>query len=334
MKFFMLLTALSLFAWAGDFSKAQDNYTKSRTAINGIEAFKTDHGWLAFSPTPIDNSLVVRSNPNLGLYLLKSNKEAPSLSILNKTPKEVASFKASSFSKNRILDEQYGMDDLAQLKIPAPVGSMILGHCGTLRGFVAQNGVVTSRYINDFIFKKDNYTTLGFRLKASKEGMKVESVNPFFSYNPFKIDDVIIYHDAKKESMYALTDSILRSKVGTKHYFLVKRGKSFKHLEVIAKKRYGGGVFGDTFLEYFGLNFDKNLGFIQASKNSQASKLLLRKGDKLIAINGVNIVDNRALRIYLSTVDIGKPLRLLMQRSGLQFFITVSTHNLITTSQK
>lgn len=334
MKRIALLVCVISLGFAGDFMQAQKNYKNSSITVKGVPAFKTDKGWLAFSVVPIDSSVVKRSDPNLGLYLLKSKQKAPVLKVLNKNPKEVATVTAKNHIKNRVIQEQYGLSDLAQLQRRVPVGNVIMGNCATLRGFSAKDGFVSSRFINDFMYKKDNYTTVGFRLKGSKKGMVVASVNPFFEYNPFEVGDLILYHDAKKESMYALTDSVLRSRRGARHFFLVKRGKSIRHLQVIAKKRFGGGIYADTFLEHLGFNFTKNLDFVFATKNSFAAHLHLKRGDQLIAINNQKVKSDKAIRGILSSIDLGVPLRVLMQRGNFQFFIHIPTTTMITAETK
>ena len=91
-------------------------------------------------------------------------------------------------------------------------------------------------------------------------------------------------------------------------------------LSAKSQKREGGGFLSDTFLEFLGLYFDKNLFLTKIEK--KALKYQLKLGDKLLQINHKKIRTKEEILEIL--VNKNKSLSLLFLRDQFQFFLTVN----------
>ena len=76
----------------------------------------------------------------------------------------------------------------------------------------------------------------------------------------------------------------------------------------------------DTFLELFGLSFDKDLKIVTLTK--QAAKYGIKIGDRLISVEGIDIKKEQDILDVLN--DTKKSINLLFQRGGFQFFVKVN----------
>jgi hypothetical protein len=325
-----LLLLLNFFSnlWADDFANCRKEVKKSYKFSQGHHHYKSRYGWLLFSEKPIKNYL--RSEPLLGLYLLSEPQKNKALKVIQRHPQEVASITQAAFQKNRIIYEGLGLDELALLKEPSYKGTAVFGACCTIRGFVTSFGVVTSDYMLRFLEDKKPFATAGMRIKKQKGKIVVTEINPFFESNPFKVGDQILYMDGKKHSLASLTRKILFSKVGSKHYFRVKRQGTEVGLQIFLKERLGGGVLGETYLEQYGLRVNPHLEIISIDKGSFVQKMGLKTGDVLKSLNNQNVNSDKELRsLLLKGIPEGK-MRLLFQRNGLQFSIFVPNNIMLT----
>ena len=148
----------------------------------------------------------------------------------------------------------------------------------------------------------------------------VKSSNPFMNNNPFKKDDCILALDDKivKDSASFMRD-ILFSKIGSKHKVKIKRGSKTLIFNVTSQKRFGGGYLSDTFLEFLGISFDKNLFITKIEKKAEMYELIV--GDKLLQINGETIKTEQDILDKLANSK--ESSSLLFQRRQFQFFIEV-----------
>jgi len=298
--------------------------------IEGHHALYTKKGWLVFSETPLAKSHVIKSNKLLGLYLVSGKPSQTKINVYNRFPKEVALITPYSIRPNTIISESFGVESLGKLKkiISAPFA--IMGRCCSLRGFNSSKGVVTSEWIKTFLERKDSRVgSVGVRFKQSKKGIIVKQKNPFIKYNGLRVGDVILTHNKKKVSLDTLEKRIALGKIGSMQTFKITRAGKVDTLKVSLKERLGGGVLGDTFLEFLGLSFNQQLEVIAVKKNSLANKLKLLPQDKIILLDGKRFTHDKELRAYLSTYQLPKErLELLIQRDGLQIFIYIPRHEL------
>jgi PDZ domain-containing secreted protein len=112
---------------------------------------------------------------------------------------------------------------------------------------------------------------------------------------------------------------ILFSKIGSSHVVKSKRGSKVLRLKMKSSKRNGGGYLSDTFLEFLGISFDKNLQIIKIEE--KAKKYQLKLGDRLIQVNQKNITtQNEILKLISQSKESSN---LLFQRDAFQFFVSI-----------
>lgn len=326
----VFLTLLTT-SFASDFNHCHQEVKKSYKFSHDNHYYKTKYGWLVFSNKQVDG--FIRSEPLLGLYLLKDTSKKQSIKVLNKYPKDVATISFETMKRNRIINEGLGIDILAKLKYESFQGAGIFGACCTLRGINTNLGAVTSDYILRFLRDKKRFASAGMRLSKIKGKLIVTDVNPFFASNPFKKGDEILYFDGYKYSLKSLTKKILFSKVGSKHYFRIKRKGSMVKIAIFFKERLGGAILADTYLEHYGFQFDTKLDIVSVRKDSIVGKLGLLPGDRLKAINNIQMKHDSDIRGFLDKAIKTEKMRLLMQRDGLQFNIYLPS-NIMLTLQK
>jgi len=324
----LLLLNFSPLLFAANFDNCHKDVKKSYKFSQNRHFYHTKFGWLVYSKEPLKT--FDRSEPLLGLYLFNDKDKKHQLKVLNRYPKDVASISFETKKTNRIVNEGLGIDTLAELKHKSFSGAGIFGSCCTLRGINTDNGVVTSDYILRFLKDKKRFASAGVRLHLVKGKIKIAAVNPFFASNPFKKGDEIIYFDGYKLSLEKLTKRILFSKIGSKHYFRIKRnGKDLK-VAIFFKERLGGAILADTYLEHYGFQFDTNLRIVSVRKNSIVGKLGLLSGDRLKSINNVSVKDDASVRALLAKAVKTEKMRLLIERDGLQFNIYLPSNIMLT----
>ena len=324
----LLFLTLSTFSFAGDFDHCHQEVKKSYQYSQNRHFYHTTYGWLVFSTKPVEG--FVRSEPLLGLYLLKDRTKKPIVKVLNKYPKDVASISFETMKRNRIINEGLGIDRLALLKQKSFLGAGIFGACCTLRGINTHLGVVTSDYILRFLREKKRFATAGMRVDEIKGKLIVTAVNPFFASNPFKKGDEILYFDGYKYSLESLIKKILFSNIGSKHYFRVKRQGKIVNVAIFFKERLGGAILADTYLEHYGFQFDTDLAVVSVRKDSIVGKLGLLPGDILKAINNIQMKSDEDIRSFLNQGIKTEKMRLLIERDGLQFNIYLPSNIMLT----
>ena len=320
-RFAYLFITLNLFTtlYADEFAHCFTQVKQSYKYSQSKHLYHTKYGWILFSPTFVDDAL--RSEPLLGLYLMDESKGGQRLKMLDRHPNDVAAITSITVLKNHIVNEGLNLDHLAVLKKKSYKGLGLFGACCTLRGFVADEGVVTSEMMLHFLRDNKRFATAGIRLEKIKGKTLVQSVNPFFASNPFRVGDEILYFDGKKRSFDTLTKEILFAKVGSKHQFRVKRNGSSEGLQIYLKKRLGGGVLAETYLEQYGLRMDSNLNIVVIDDKSVASSLGLMVGDTLKSIDNKVVSSDSSVRALFAKGRPTKLMRLLIERKGLQFSV-------------
>lgn len=270
----------------------------------------------------IPNAKIIKHDPYLSLYLVEDRKKFKHPFRVNmKLSLGTAGVNKKRAIEGKILKHQVGLNSLATYSELLPVPSMILTSCCALEGIVTPRGIIEKEYINRFLkIKKVTYSDIGIRVKDEKKLVIVTASNPFMKSNPFEKDDCILELDGKKVKNSAiLMRDILFSKIGSTHKVKIKRDNKVLIVNVKSQLRKGGGCLSDTFLEFLGISFDKNLNIVKIEK--KALRYALRLGDKLLQINGVKVKKERNISEILEKSK--KSSKLLFQREQFQFFVTL-----------
>ena len=224
--------------------------------------------------------------------------------------------------EGEITKHQIGLNNFATYSEAIFTPSILLNSCCALEGIVTPRGIIEKEYIERFLkVKKVSYADIGIRVSDDGKVVIVSASNPFMDNNPFKKNDCILEFDGKKvKNSASLMRNILFSKIGSTHKVKIKRDSKLLTMSVKSQNRDGGGFLSDTFLEFLGLSFDKNLYVTKIEK--KALKYQLELGDKLLQINGENIKTEQDILEKLANSK--KSSNLLFQRRNFQFFVSVN----------
>lgn len=325
LKLFIALNILflNLYACRGGFDSCKQKIIDSKSIKNQkLQIIIAKHKRLVFSDTT-PKAKILKHDKFLNLYLIKDKKgfKYP-FRINNKLTLGTAAVNKKMVLEGKILKHQVGLNQLAKYNQTLFSPSILLNSCCALEGIVTPNGIIEKEYITRFLkIKKVQYSDIGIRVKDTKKLVKVYASNPFMKNNPFKVDDYILSFDGKKvTNASSLMRWILFCKVGSKHKVKIRRYAKVLSVNVVTKKRYGGGFISDTFLEFLGLSFDKTLHVEKISKKAQKYQLLL--GDQLIQINEEDVKTKEDILKKLQKSK--KSTYLLFQRDNFQFFIRVN----------
>ena len=288
--------------------------------VQGVEGMATTSGILYINSDFVPLDAIY--DPITGLYLFPKKPHPKPLKVLNRYPKEVALYTKDGYKPNKITKEALSLSSLATLQYPSSEQHVVMGQCCTLRGFNTPWGVITSEYINHFLSRPTKtWSSAGITLSAHTQGAKVVDVDPFFAYNAFKVGDIILLHEGKKVQADTLEKSLQFAQLGTIQRFKVSRNNQTIEVAQTLKTKLGGGVIAKTYLEHFGMRFDKNLKIHSILPTSHASTQGLARGDRLRAIDGVYVTSEEEVRRYVSTHKLGEKIELILERAGLQFFV-------------
>ena len=240
-----------------------------------------------------------------------------------KIPMGIASVNNERAIEGKIRRHQIGLNKFALFNEVLFTPSLLLTSCCSLEGFVTPEGIIEKEYIDRFIkIKKVTYSDIGIRVKDASKLVIVDAINPFLEGNNFQLEDCILTFDGKKvDSASSLMKWILFSKIGSSHRVKIKRGSKYLTLKMKSSSRNGGGYLSDTFLEFLGISFDKNLNII--SIKPKAKSYQLKIGDKLIQINQKKITTEAQILKMLSEAK--ESSNLLFERDGFQFFVKIKS---------
>lgn len=319
---FVLLT-LQASSCRGGYDSCKQKIIDSKSIINQSLQFPINkHQRVIFSTTS-PHAKILKHDPYLSLYLIEDKKgfKYPFKINYNLTLGTAGVDKKMAL-EGKILKRQVGLNSFAKYSEPLFVPSLLLTSCCSLEGIVTPRGIIEKEYIDRFVKVKEvSYADIGIRVEDINRAIIVNAVNPYMKANPFKLGDSVLEFDGKKVKTGAvLMRKILFCKIGSTHKVKVKRGREILTLKVKGQKRYGGGYLSDTFLEFLGLSFDKNLYIVKIEK--KAEKYGLKLGDKLLQINQKEITNEEDI---LKTISQSKNAsNLLFQREQFQFFIRVN----------
>ena len=325
LRLFILLNLLllNLYACKGGYEsckqKIKDSYSIENAQLN--LSVKKHQRLIYSTKKPVGK--ILKHDPYLSLYLVEDKKGFKYPFTINyRLALGVAGVDKKMAIEGKIKKHQVGLNHLATFSEPLSVPSVLLTSCCSLEGVVTPKGIIEKEYIDRFLkVKKVEYADIGIRVEDKKRKVIVNAINPFIQDNPFKVNDRILSFDAKKVyNASTLIRWILFSKIGSTHTVKIQRNSKILTLKVKSQNRYGGGKLSDTFLEFLGLSFDKNLRLVKIEP--KAKKYQLKLGDKLIQINQKNISSEAEILKIISQTK--ESSYLLFERYNFQFFVKVN----------
>lgn len=227
--------------------------------------------------------------------------------------KKVRLFNKEGQTNAVIQKRQCGLRLFGRLQPSAQTGTLLHGMCCHGLGLVVPRGVLGPKYINHLL-QSDTpvFGDVGFRVD---ESMRVRFVNPYYDIDIQKGMKITGF-----ENRCAYEDAINLHEVGTTVTLVTAReGKK----EFNVYKRFGGGHVSDTFLEPFGMRFDKNLQISTISKGTTAWQKGLRKGDILVEIEHKSVSTPNEVKAELTKQQDKESITYLFERDGFQFFIHI-----------
>jgi len=281
------------------------------------------HQRVVFSTTT-PHAKILKYDPFLSLYLIEDKKGFRYPFRINmRIPLGLAVVDNKMAIEGKVLQKQIGLNSFATFSEPLFYPSILTNSCCTLEGIVTPQGIIQKEYIKRFLkVKKVEYGDIGVRVEQYKRCIRVKAYNPFIKNNPFRVGDCILKLDTKKvKDASSFMQKILFSKIGLFHKVEIKRASKLLTFKVKTKKRRGGGYLSDTFLEFLGISFDKNLHIVSIQK--KAEKYQLKLGDKLVQVNSKNVTNEEDILNNISQNK--KQTYLLFERDGFEFFIRVGS---------
>lgn len=317
------LLLLNLYACKGGYNSCQKKINDSNAISNKILSFPVKkHQRVLFSRTSPD-AKILKHDPFLSLYLVEDKKgfKYP-FKINHRLRLGTAVVNKKSSLEGKVLKKQVGLNSFAIFSESLSPPALLLTSCCSLEGIVTSKGIVEKEYIERFInTQKVSYSDIGIRVKDENKLVLIKAVNPFMKGNPFRVNDCVLEFDGKKvKDSATLMRDILFSRVGSEHSVKVKRANKVLTFKVSSLKRKGGGYLSDTFLEFIGLSFDKDLNIVKIEKKAQ--KYGLKLGDKLLQINKKNITNEEEILKIISQDK--NSSHLLFQRDNFQFFVKIN----------
>lgn len=312
---------LNLYACEGGYTSCINKVKHSSSIQNKTLSIPiSKYKRLVFSHTK-PKEKILKYDPYLSLYLIKSKKSFKYPFKINmRYPSGIAVVTNKQAKEVRIKKRQVGLNEFASIQTSLKSPALLTNSCCSLEGIFTQRGVIEKAYIKRFLDKRDiRYSDIGIRVKKTSKGIEVTSYDPFMKKNPFKKADVILGMDGKKIKTSArLMQKILFAKVGSTHNVKIKRNGKIKHIKVRSQERLSGGYKVETYLENYGLTFDKNLYVTKIDKSKKDYGLVL--GDQLLKVNKHYVKKQEDVMKYLS--DFKYHPKLLFQRDGnFQFFV-------------
>ena len=325
LRLFIILNILilNLLACKGGYASCKQKIIDSNAVLSKTLQIPIEkHKRLIFSATTPNNCKILKSDPYLGLYLVEDKKGFRYPFRLNmRYPSGLAVINRAFAQEGKIVKNQIGLNNFAQFNGAVFAPALLLNSCCSLEGIVTPRGIIQKAYIDRFLkVKKVTYSDIGIRVKNDK-GVVVTARDPFMKNNPFQVGDCILYMDGRKVRRASrLMRDILFSKIGSKHKVKIKRGTKVLTITVHSQNRQSGGYKSDTFLEQYGLHFDKDLRVIKIEKKAQKYKLLV--GDRLLQVNGVKVTNQQEVLDNISNFK--DYASLLFERRNFQFFVNVN----------
>jgi len=318
-RFPLLLLLATVFAWSAGHGCFRF-FPGSFVVIDGIPAYAvTKKRFVALQPPPgVD---LVAHDRFTGLSLFKRAALHPFLLIDPKPPLRYC----PSDPALTVTIRSYPVSIFpGTLKERVEAKGALFGACCRLAALVDRGGYWFGRSQIEKLIRGDlHHGDIGARFKASKRGVEVTASDPF-AHNGLRRGDIVLRVGSRKNpSLHTLrhmVDVCENSKSLTLQ--LLRNGR-----RVAARphcfERMGGGKVSDTFLERFGITFDKELRIATIDPRKEAYRKGVRRFDRLLAIDGTSVHDERDVQRIFDRANSEKrlPQRMLWERSGFQFFL-------------
>lgn len=317
------LLFVNLYACKGGFDSCRQKVIDARV-IDGNSLhipLKNDQKLIFSTTTP--NAKIIKHDPYLSLYLVE-DKNGFKYPFRINTNQSLGSFGVdnSSVIEGKIVKRQVGLNSFALFSEPLSAPSLLLNSCCAIEGIVTERGIIEKEYIERFL-EADNvsYGDFGIRVTDVGSDIVVYSSNPFIKDNGFKKGDILLELDGKKVKNSAeFMRDVLFSEIDSAHSVKIKRADELLTLSAKSQRRVGGGYLSDTFLEFLGISFDKNLFIIKIEKKARHYGLKL--GDKLLQVNSKDVRQDGDILEIIDNPK--KSADLLFQREDFQFFVKVN----------
>lgn len=317
------LFLLNIYACQGGYNSCIDKVKDSISIKHQtIQIPIAKHKRLVFSTTK-PKAKILKHDPFLSLYIVEDKKgfKYP-FKINGNYPSGLAAVNKKTAIEGKIRKRQIGLSEFAKFNENMKYPSILTNSCCSLEGIMTPKGIIEKAYLKRFIKTKDvRYGDIGIRVKDTKRGVVVNSIDPFMKNNPFKKGDYILAFDGKKvKYSFALMQKILFSKIDSVHNVKIKRDKKALNIKVKSQKRVSGGYKIETYLEQYGLTFDKNLYIIGIDKTKKYYGLKI--GDKLFKVNSKSVSKQEDVMKYISDFKL-HPTLLFERNHNFQFFVNM-----------
>jgi len=313
---------LNLYACKGGYNSCIQKINDSNAIQNNSLSIPVSHNRRLIYSKQIPNAKILKHDPFLSLYLVKDKSNFPyDFEINMRLQLGVAAVNKTEAIEGRIIKHQVGLNHLAIFSEKTTAPALLTSSCCSLEGIVTPDGIIERDYLKRFISSASSeYAGIGIRVKDKKGAVVVTASNPYIKDNHLKKGDIILYLDGSRvKNSSSFMKKILFSKLGSKHKIKVKRDSKLISYRMKTQKREGGGSLSDTFLEYKGIFFNKNLEIVKLSSAFIKYGLIL--GDRLIQVNGIRIHNQDELRKYIE--DYQKFSKLLFERKNFDFFVNI-----------
>ena len=269
----------------------------------------------------------VKYDPFLNLYLLHSSTPLKPVRQRNELKMMHKEWLGSVLSTQSFIGKfdtlSTGTDFYDKSTAKTPKGSIITCTCCDMYGIGAENGrYIGNRYLNHFIAYDDvYYGDVGVRFEYKNNKIYVKEIDPFVSKDGFQVGDEVVQVDSKPiGSFRAFKERILFAKKGTMIRFTLKGKKESIVVPIVARNVVTPHL--ETFLEHKGMTFSPNLEILSIQKESMAAMSGLKKGDRLLEVDGKPVKNTSEVRALFSLTK-AQSYYLLFERQGFQFFVKI-----------
>jgi hypothetical protein len=318
-----LLLPTLLLACSGDFILCKQKFNDARVAQDGALVIPVNDSELLIYTPDTPEIKIERSNPFLGLYIVKAVKPFSYPFTLNDAkPLKTIAIDGIIALPGKVAEKQHGLNRLGRFEHPLADPAIMTDACCALEGIITQEGIVEKAFIRHFLDSEGNisYGDAGFRLSEEGKRATVESMNPFMPDNPFQEGDQIVAYDGESVISSAwLMQKILLSTPGSPHTITYVRQGKKQTSDIVLQERLGGGLLSDTYLEYAGIFLDREMNV--TSLGESGSLLGLAVGDKLLQVNTDMVAFDDEVRMACAKQE--EKISLLFERNGFQFFVHI-----------
>jgi len=260
---------------------------------------------LTFNPNILDDVNITKQEPLLGLYLINQDIFLKNHEVMKfkkiRSPYRFA-MDDESYIPGKIIKPQIGLH-FADFSENIEDNLMIISGCCITAGLsIGGTKFIDSDYVKHFVESKNRYLSdIGARFKSIDDRILVDSVNPFFTDNPFLEDDELLYMDGEPvPKLEEFLKIILFSPKDRNISFEILRKNQLLDVNVTTNILQGGGMLSDTFLENIGVWFDEDIFVTNIHKGSPFAKKGLKNRYRLLTINDEAFENASEIRKFFS----------------------------------